>query len=329
MFNEFNNTFTKNVVKAFENGSNEVLRRSYFTKFSDVVDTTEYNEKFNSTEGQKLPSYIVENQTLPKVQQEKWYVSFLTSRSVADRICISKDVRLQAWDNTTSLWKHLAREIESATMWFNFFNEVEAHSIFNQWFTNLPVTNPRTGTTTIAAPDTEAAFSANHSWNSSANVWSNLLAATPLTQAVMDDANRRSKAFVDARGNEMPMYINKIYVKAGSTAEAAALKLFGAQVNNEQYRTDTQADLNQYAGKVDIISTPFITSDTAYFFVADMDDPRNIGIQNPWSFRFQQRPMLEGTLLQTENLQFEYAYSQAIKFGLVNQPLNMRGSAWV
>jgi hypothetical protein len=36
--------------------------------------------------------------------------------------------------------------------------------------------------------------------------------------------------------------------------------------------------------------------------------------------------MLEGTLLQTENLAFEYAYSEAIKFGLTNQPFNMRGS---
>lgn len=96
MFAEFNNAFTKNVVKAFENGSNEVLKRNYFPMFSEVVDTTEYMEKFNSTEGQDLPQYIAEKQTLPLVSLEKGYTTILESRTPADRICISKDVRLQS-----------------------------------------------------------------------------------------------------------------------------------------------------------------------------------------------------------------------------------------
>lgn len=196
--------------------------------------------------------------------------------------------------------------------------------MFNQGFTNLPVNNGRTGTSSVVSPDGEAAFSANHGWNSSANVWDNLLAAVALDLNVVREVERRAAAFVDARGCEMPMFPNKIIVKAGSTAAQQAKKIFDVTVNNNQYRVDDPTDLNIYAGRYTIIETPYIESDTAYFFVADMDNMANTGIQNPRHFRFQQRPMLEGTLLQTENMAYEYAYSEAIKFGLTNQPFNMR-----
>ena len=326
LFNDFDNLFTKDVRKTFENGSNDVMVRAYLNKFSTVVDTTEYSEKFNSTEGMDLPTYVEEKQLLPLNQLEKGFVTILTSRTPAHRICISKDVRLQAGDNTTSLRTHLSREIQLAITRFLKFNEIEAHRVFNQGFTNLPVNNGRTGTATVAAPDGQATFDVAHTWNSTANTWDNVLAAVALDLNVVREVERRAAAFVDATGCEMPMFPNKIIVKAGSTAAQQAKKIFDVTVNNNQYRVDTPDDLNIYAGRYSIIETPYIESDTAYFFVADADNAMNMGIENPWTFRFQQRPMLEGTLMQTANLAFEYAYSEAIKFGLYNQPFNMRGS---
>lgn len=88
----------------------------------------------------------------------------------------------------------------------------------------------------------------------------------------------------------MPMTfgVNTIICKKGGSASREFLKILG--YNNGQYHPTTIGAVNIYEGmSYKVIETPFITSDTAYFFSSDfMDIGENV--RNPIICGFTTRP---------------------------------------
>ena len=73
---------------------------------------------------------------------------------------------------------------------------------------------------------------------------------------------------VDSKGKPMPVSMKSIVVKKGGKAAVAARKLFG--MYGSQYSPTVIGDINIYMGEFNIIETPYIISDTAYYFMGDM-----------------------------------------------------------
>jgi len=318
---DFNNAFTKSVTETFDNVMSHRINTSFFDKLMDVENT--------STEGADLPTYLNESQNLPHMNPKKGYkVAFETARR-GGRIKISEDVRDAAWDDTLKIAKHLRKYINSATYNMNKFVEIETHRLLNQAFTIAPLASITWSARSIICPDGQPILSANHQFNTG-GTRSNLLAAAPLTLAVIGEAERRAGDFVWPDGVPMPMMLDTVIVKSGSEAARRAKQIFGVTENNAQYRVDNSGNVNIYAGRYTIIETPYITwanANTRYFLTA-MSDAMGMAEWNPFFCNFIRRPGIRGECLVKDNLDYEYAYSGSFKFGVRNLPMHIRGSQW-
>jgi len=81
-------------------------------------------------------------------------------------------------------------------------------------------------------------------------------------------------------------------------------------------------NINIYSGKYEVIESPYLTSDTAYFFLADAE---MMGIENPLFINFVQRPQIEGDFVQLKNLNREASVAASWKFGIRNLPVTVYG----
>jgi hypothetical protein len=186
---EFNNAFTKDVRKSFDNGFNMRMEQSAYTRIFSVADTTEGTEKFNSTESIELPSFLSESETLPVSKLGKGYVTVFTGDGFGDRIIISKEARLNAKDNTTVLATLINREKVKA---------LDAHDKFIEKRTHLFLNNPlapsvafQNKTVNLLSPDAEPFLSTTHVFNSTGQTFSNLLPANAFSIDVIREVERR------------------------------------------------------------------------------------------------------------------------------------------
>jgi hypothetical protein len=98
--------------------------------------------------------------------------------------------------------------------------------------------------------------------------------------------------------------------------------LFGIKNSAGQYSPATVGVINIYEGAYTIIETPYLTSTTAYFFLADAMD---MNISNPLFINFVQRPQIEGDFTQIKNLNWEASVAASRKYGIRNLPVTVLG----
>lgn len=322
-FQQFDNAFTKVIQQNFENGNEQGIANGYFSNFVSVGDTTIGQEQFTSTEGVDLPSYVAERENLPEVDLWKGYKVVFQGNGVGSRCIITKEARVQANDDLTNLEAHIANKLSGSINSMLQFIEIDWHRFLNQGFTNAPVfANGKA--IALASPDGEALFSNNHAYVSG-ETFDNLLLPAVLDLSVIDEVEKRGWAFLDAKGNPMPLNYNKIVVKKGGKAAQAAKRIFGYFENYSQYRAnDDTNNINIYStGQWTIVETPYLLSDTAYYFQAD---EAMSSVENPLFFHFQQRPRMEGLEQEANNLDRTYPYYTHYKFGIRNIPIGRLGS---
>lgn len=307
---KFNQLFTKDLTDTMDNAAYDPALFAIVNRIFDVADTTEYTESFHSTEGFEGTTYLDENQNLNNGNLDKGYRVSIESREFGHYIDVSKKARVQARDNTLAISEIIAKQKKHALYDLNNFVTVESMKMLNEAF----------GSTTIKAPDGQNIISATHLWKDGSQAFDNLLAPVAISATQVDDVLKRNGSLVDSKGKPMPSIMNKIIVKKGGKASVEARKLFG--LYGSQYSPTVIGDINIYMGEFDIIETPYITSDTAYFFMGDMMN----GDDNPLFVNFMERPKIQGPARVTDNLSYRWDYAGSFKYGVRNLPFNILGS---
>ncbi len=311
---EFNSDFAKSVKKHFDNQTMEAIRNSAMNKIFDVADTDEYSESFTSNEGVDQPTYFDENENLPESKIGKGYRSTFDSEEFGHTISVSKKARLKARDNTEKILEIVNNQKNGALVAMHSFLEKETHKILNDAFTG----------SYVLAPDGLSVCNDAHLWNSSDGTFDNKLASSALSLDVVKAVEAYGGAFVDSTGAEMPLNFKTIIVKKGGAAAALAKQIFGIENIRTQYQATSVGNINIYAGEYTIIETPWLTSGTAYFFVADSD---MLAVENPMFVNFIERPQLQGDVMtESQNLSWKWAYAGSFKYGLRNLPFTLVGS---
>jgi len=313
---EFNTTFTKAIVKHFDNQSKEAIKNSAMNKIFQVEDTTEYTESFISTEGVTLPTYVDESETPDTNKIGKGYKVTFDGAEFAHNVIISYKARKKVQDKTEKVIDIINKQKNGAIIAMNSFLEIETHKLLNQAFSS----------TSYLAPDAQVLCYGTHVWNSTGRTFSNLLSSSALDLSVVDEVEKVGGAFVDSHGTNMPLNFKTIVVKKGGKAAQAAKRIFGFNRKmdvKDQYRPTTIGNIDIYVGEYTIIETPWLTSNTAYFFVADR---QMLGIENPLFVNFIERPQIQGDATLQKNLDFMYSVAGSFKFGCRNMPITLLGS---
>lgn len=303
---EFNTLYSKNVRKAFDDGTKDAIRNSSMNKIFQIEDTGEYTEYFTTMEGNNLPTYINEWEALPTVDFGKGYRSVFSSKEFGHKIAVTYQARLKTKDSDEMLLKYVNNLKNKAIVALYTFLEKETHKMLNDAFAGA----------SLVAPDLNPICYATHTWNSTWTTFSNVMSSSALDISVVDEAVRVWGAFVDSNGNPMPLDFKTIIVKKGGKAHTLAKKIFGFTAD-KQFRPTTIGAIDIYEGEYTIIATPYLTSNTAYFFLADW---AALGIENPLFVNFIERPTLQTDFTSPDNLNWTASYAGSFKFGCRDMP---------
>lgn len=310
---EFNTDWSKSIVESFDQQSKDAIRNSAMNMILDISDTTEYTESFNATEAMDLPGYIDESENLKLSATGKGYKVTFDSAEFAHKIKITYPSRLKAKDSTEKLLEVINREKNNAIITMQIFLETETHKLLNEAFSS----------TNYLAPDGLSICNDAHVWNSTGTTFDNKLSAgTALSNTVVDAVEAYAGAFKDAQGNPMPLKFNKIVVKKGGAAATAAKRLFGVPNAQGQYSPTSVGAIDIYNGFYTIIETPYLTSGTAYFFIADHE---MLGQSNPLFCNFIERPKIQGAMEEKDNLDWIMKVAGSFKFGCRSLPFTILG----
>jgi hypothetical protein len=312
---EFNSAFAKSVKQYFDNQSWESVMNSAYAMIYDVSDTTEYDTSYISTEGSDLPQYFDEAEPLVRSTIGKGHRVAYSKAEFGKIMSITKKARLKVPDTTEAILKIANSQKDSAIISMNNFLE-------RQMWALLDYANGSNAAYSILAPDGFALYSDTHTWNSTNATFDNNLGTAALTLATAAAVEAYGGAFVDANGNAMPQNFNKIFVKKGGTASRQAKTLYSNTNAQGQYETTTLGDINIYAGSVQVIEIPWMSSGNDYVFVADAEVN---GVDNPLFCEFVQRPMAEEVFKENDNLNRDMPYSASFAFGIKNMPFNILG----
>lgn len=313
---EFNATFSKDIRQTFDNQAREAVKNVAFSRWMSVADSTEYTASYTSTEGMTLPEELTEQQNLPTSNLGKWYKSTQTATEYGHNIIVTFKSRLKMKDNTEDIARHLNTLKNAAIISCHIKLEKLTHGLLNDAFAGA----------TYLAPDGLSICNDAHTWNSTGNTYDNKLSAgTAPAVSVLDSVEAYGGAFTDAEGNEMPLNFNTIVCKKGWSAAQKWKQILG--FNNGQYSPTSIANINIYVGEYRLIETPYLTSSTAYFFLADLDGvvDSNGNSLNPMYLDFIQRPQIMSDAQQKDNLDFVYPYAFSCRFGVRNAPFSVLG----
>ncbi len=312
---EFNTTFSKNIKEMFDNQSREAVKNSAFSMVYDVSDTSEYTASYTSTEGVDLPAYFDEGEPLKASSIGKGYKVTYDSAEFGHIMAITKKARLKVGDNTESIAKIADKQKNSAIVAMKTFIEKETWAL-------LDYANGSSSSYKILSPDLQPLYAAAHVWNSTGTTFDNDLGTSAISVAHAKAVETYAGAFVDSHGVTMPLVFNKIYVKTGGAASQQAKAIYASKNAQGQYQVTDLANMNIYAGSVQVIETPWMTSGNDYFYTADLS---GMNIENPLFVEFVQRPESEGVFKENNNLTREMPYSCSFKYGIKNLPTNILG----
>ena len=238
----------------------------------DIQNTVEDDEIWTSENSMEGPGELSDIGTPVLVSVEDGYQISSSKKRWGSGILIDERMRAQSQSKLKKLQAFLDRQRNKLlkTNKLKFLNEI--HKLFNLGFSSE------------TSPDGEAIFSASHTWNDSNPATFDNLVIGALDSGVWDEIERRGGAFTDSQGNQMPINFDTIHVKKGGSAHREAKRLF-----LDKIVPVTTATINIYQGmSIKVVANPYITSDTAYFATASMEDNplkvnilKNIGLRPP------------------------------------------------
>lgn len=315
-FLSYINGLTKETKELFDNSVEVQNNRQAYSLVVDAIDTTEINEKFVSTVRFANPSKTGEGQA---VGASDSYTGFTTIISPLDKttdsITYSFEYEQGKRDDTQKILQEYNADARSM-MWgmYNDIN-VEFFGLLNDGFT------------TTLAPDGELLFSTTHIFTADLpatgnNVFDNLLPAVAPSLDVIADVEQRAGAFKDVGGRPMPLNPRIILVKKGGKAYREFKKILFPDRYSPIALTGANG-VNIYEGEYKLIETPYITSNTAYYF---MEDYNNSVLKNPLYLAFHQRPTIYGMDDYVDTLTHKITYVSYYKVGVRNIPIGLYGS---
>lgn len=310
---EFNADFAKSIKEHFDNQSWEAVVNSAYSKIFDVSDTTEYTASYISTEGVDLPDYFDEGEPLKNSSIGKGYKVTYDSAEFGHKMAITKKARLKVGDSTEKVAEIANKQKNAAIIAMNTFLEKEMCAL-------LDYTNASNASYKILSPDLKPLASATHTWNSTGTTFDNDFGTDPIDIDHAADVVSYGASFVDSHGTAMPLNFNTIFVKKGGTASRQARSVYSSRNAQWQYQVTSIGDINLYAGEVNVVEIPWMSSGNDYVYMADIE---GMNIENPLFCEFVQRPQAEGVFKENDNLTWEMPYSASFKYGVKNLPFTL------
>ncbi len=292
----------KGISDVFKNAaSNDILRHKEIPIFNMKTGTT-LSETFTSREGMSGVKELAENETPPSLAGMVGPSTTITKKTYGGAIEITREMRLQAGDSTVKVGEYVndaAADLLQANR-MKFLNVI--YGMLNDGFTGA----------TYLCPDTKALFAIDHAW-ATGTTFSNKGTAA-LSLSAWEALEKIGGAFVDGNGVYFPLTFDTIIVKMGSSAATTAKKLFAEKIAPVHV-----ADVNIFqGGKVRIVETPGMTSDTAWIaYDSQYRSPLYIGITN--------MPYLDEPLKQKNGSVWTNCFGD-YKVGINNLPYMLYGS---
>jgi len=314
----FINNITKATKEVIDNGSQMKSLTQDFNKFVKAKVITETDQKFVSTVSLGKPQKTGEWQQVGRASTAVGHTTIITMLpKTTESTVYSYEFEKGKMDLTQRISEESAKNTRRIMYSMRHEMNVEAYKMLNDGF------NPAAQ---YISPDLRAVFSANHYFTEEAPLatFSNLLPAVSPSLSVLRDVERRAGEFMDAAGQQIILNPKRIMVKTGSSASHDWKQIFFG----ENYRTSvlTGANgVNIYTnGEYSIVDSPFLKSDTAYFFLSDTEYWE---IESPFHLWVMSYPTIEwGAVHDNNTLTTQVTYVSYYQVGLKNIPIGVYGS---
>ncbi len=321
---------TKATKELFDNSAELLNVREDYNLVCQAGSTTEQNEKFVSTVRDGAAKKTPEGTQTGTMNT---YSGYSTIISMEDKVVSGRgytyEYRMGRMDSTEKFAEdYLADSMKNVRSIYNVINK-DFFSLLNNGFTS-----------TLSADPTKLLFATDHNFTPDVdladplNQFDNLMPAVAPSTDVLDDLYERVGSFTDIEGIPMIFDVNKLFVKKGGKAAREWKKILGIK-GSDQYQANfisstwtggtNNNGINIYMGMdgIQLIETPYITSNTAYYFMPDYDMD---GIENPLYLSYMQRPTLYADFRDvdtfTDTVKFVSYYKKWIK----NIPIGLYGS---
>lgn len=308
MLSEYTLANVKGVKKSFDNAAEADILKWKDTRLFNIVETTEWSEIFNSTESMDGIIELSENQTPPTCSLDEGYQVTLSPKRFGGAIEITEPDMMRAGDSTVLIDQFIERKRNAVLRAARHKFLTDAFYMYNNAFNN--------SATTLAPDGVE--LCGTHSWSTpGAATWSNKATAV-LSSTAIDALETYAGAFVDAKGQPMPLTFDTIVVKKGSANAREAKKLFGMY----GMKPTSVQDVNIYEGEYTLIETPYITATNAnYWFALSL----NSGFENPLYIGVHKMPSMNEPIRDKNESVFS-SVTMFYKTGINNMPINVYGS---
>lgn len=253
--------FSKDLDEVFKAVKTQQSAIGKYSKFCSVVTGGTKARKYTSNEGIDRAQKWEDGKSVPRASRHAGYTLETEAEFYANGLELTYQAANEAYQSKDARLKLLEALMEDTvllTTSVNSIREEHAADLLNGAFA------------TTIAPDGLSLINAAHAWKTAgAATWSNTITVGATQNKVLsiealEEVNKLTGAFKDPFGNAMPVRVDTIIVKAGSTAEATAMKLFGEE---GKFVSSTQDGVNVHRNQIkEIISLEYLTSDTAYFF---------------------------------------------------------------
>jgi hypothetical protein len=109
--------------------------------------------------------------------------------------------------------------------------------------------------------------------------------------------------------------------KKGSKAAVALKRLYSSKNASWQYQVSSIWSINIYDWSVIVIENPRLTSNTAYFYMAD-------NVERSIFVHFVERPRILNVIKEEKNLNWYTIAWGSMKYWIYNQPFDILWSQW-
>lgn len=309
MLNEYTLANVKGVKKSFDNAAKADILKYKDARLFTIEEVTEWTEIFNSTESMDGIAELAENETPPLCTLDEGYQVSLSPKRFGGALEITENDMVRAGDSTVMIDQFISRKRDAVLRAArqNFLTNIFA--LYNQAFSS---------TSDYLAPD-GVEICGTHTWSSGTTFKNSVTTAFGAT--AISELEEYGGAFVDAKGQPMPLDFNTIVVKKGSANAVEAKKLFGAYG-----MTPTKVgDVNIYEGEKTIVETPYITpTNKLYWFALALDGL----FENPLYVGVLKYPAMKEPITQN-NESVRTNVTAFYKVGVLNMPIAVYGSTGV
>ena len=305
MLNQYPAHLDEKVKASYNLESTEAIENSAINILFNVSDDNDYSKGYTSIEGGTGVDYFGESANINDVNTAEGYKTVLVSDEFGGKIKVTRKEMNNKADATTLFDQVISKRITTLTSDTANFLEVQSMKMLNDGFT------------TALAPDGGVIFG-THTYKSTGATFDNS-SATAAGAAALAELEKYAGAFKDANGKPLPFSPKTLVVKKGGTADTAFRKVLAG---DNKMKADTVGNVNIYNNDdYTLISSPFVTSDTAWFAY----DSRK---ENPLIVDFIKRPSLNPRITR-ENLDEVTIQDGSFRYGCTDLPVFLYGSTGV